>query len=193
MLQEQDPSGELECCVQNIDIGYIYCEPAYWDGCLQVLKRDSAGKIIGAKYMQSGTKVVIHPLSIMDGIDREVFVVEYDEKMSESKRASYESAVQRNRDMYHSIKTDVEKSHFLRYVNRRLSWMEEFEQTEVEKFSAEFFDTHLSYKDLLPEDLKNKIGISFHDRRETQWDREISIELGPSGEPVITKIQKLRK
>ena len=42
LLQEEDPSGEVEVCVQNFDILGIHTEPAYWDGSLQVLMRDAS-------------------------------------------------------------------------------------------------------------------------------------------------------
>jgi len=77
-LQEADPSGELECCVGNIDIYFITQEPAYYDGPLQVLThdaslRDKAWSITGAKIVSSGTKVQIHTLSIEDVILDEVY------------------------------------------------------------------------------------------------------------------------
>jgi hypothetical protein len=68
-LQDADPTGQLEACVGNIDIHFVSREPAYYDGCLQVLKRDPAIKyynIIGAELRASGDKVQIHTLSIED-------------------------------------------------------------------------------------------------------------------------------
>lgn len=67
-LREEDPSGELEVAVGNIDIHFVEKEPAYYDGCLQVLKRDEAKtdcyNIVGAEIRGSGAKIVIHTLSI---------------------------------------------------------------------------------------------------------------------------------
>jgi hypothetical protein len=66
-LQEQDPSGEIEVCVENADIHVVTVEPAYLDGCLQVLKRDPAKadsyNITGVEFVSGGAKVVIVPLS----------------------------------------------------------------------------------------------------------------------------------
>jgi hypothetical protein len=72
-LQEADPSGELECCVGNIDIYFVTQEPAYYDGALQVLlhdetKRDLMWSIVGAKLTRHGSKVQIHALSIEDAM-----------------------------------------------------------------------------------------------------------------------------
>lgn len=71
LLQDIDPSGELECCVDNKDILDINKEPAYWDGCLQILKkskRQDCYNVIGAIYENRGMKIVIHPWSIYDAI-----------------------------------------------------------------------------------------------------------------------------
>lgn len=72
-LQQADPSGELECCVGNIDIYFIETLPAYYDGALQVLVhdeklKDKAWSIVGAKIKRSGEKVQIHTVSIEDAI-----------------------------------------------------------------------------------------------------------------------------
>jgi hypothetical protein len=72
-LQEADPTGEVECCVGNLDIYDIYQIGAYYDGALQVLihdesKRDKSWSVIGAKMKGNGTKVQINTLSIEDVI-----------------------------------------------------------------------------------------------------------------------------
>lgn len=70
-LQKEDPSGELEVCVDNIDILHVSREPAYYDGCQEILIRDVNTKcydIVGVKITSKGTKIKIHPLSIEDAI-----------------------------------------------------------------------------------------------------------------------------
>ena len=44
-LQELDPTGEIEVCVGNSDIIDISLFPAYYDGYLQVLKKDLSKKL----------------------------------------------------------------------------------------------------------------------------------------------------
>jgi hypothetical protein len=71
LLQAADPSGDLECCVDNLDIHYVVSVPAYYDGELQVLQRDDSNpyyNIVGAKYVCGGHKLKIVPLSIADAI-----------------------------------------------------------------------------------------------------------------------------
>lgn len=70
-LKEADPTGELEVCVRNVDILGVWTDPAYYDGCLQVLKRDEEGEFdhtLGAEFRSSGHKVVIHDMSIRDAL-----------------------------------------------------------------------------------------------------------------------------
>lgn len=70
-LQAADPSGEIEVAVGNTDIHFVTTEPAYYDGCLQVLKRSGHNDrydIVGGEFRGDGRKVVITPLSIWDAV-----------------------------------------------------------------------------------------------------------------------------
>ena len=64
-LQEVDPTGETEVCVGNEDILFVAREPAYYDGCFQVLDRDPAKEpyynVIGVEIRANGDKIVIQP------------------------------------------------------------------------------------------------------------------------------------
>ena len=70
LLQEADPSGEIEVCVDNKDILFVQRMPAYYDGCLEVLIRDpkltSCYNVVGAKVFARGAKIRIVPHSIED-------------------------------------------------------------------------------------------------------------------------------
>ena len=72
LLKKADPTGELECCVENHDIHYVDTLFAGYDGTLQVLVRDpkltNCYNIVGGILRRSGRKVVIHPLSIEDAL-----------------------------------------------------------------------------------------------------------------------------
>jgi len=73
-LQEADPSGEVECCVGNLDIYFVEDLPSYYDGALQVLVhdesiRDKCWSVIGGKLIRTGQrKIQIHTLSIEDAL-----------------------------------------------------------------------------------------------------------------------------
>jgi hypothetical protein len=97
-LQEADPSGEIEVCVENEDIHFIERAPAYWDGRLQVLVRDSNKEgydVVGAKITSRGEKLKIRTLSIDDAIlNNPDLPVEIDVH-NEEKRRHYKEEVKR--------------------------------------------------------------------------------------------------
>jgi len=71
LLQELDPTGEVEVSVGNVDIMDIGMLPAYYDGILQVLKKDLSKEcynIIGLEFKSEGSKIVISPYDIEDYI-----------------------------------------------------------------------------------------------------------------------------
>jgi hypothetical protein len=97
-LQEADPTGEEEVAVGNEDIHFVDVEPAYYDGCLQVLKRDEAKtdcyNIIGGEIRSGGKKIVVHTLSLrwmlLDTPDAPVtFDGEYAEKHNAERVAKW--------------------------------------------------------------------------------------------------------
>lgn len=69
-LQFVDPTGELECCVDNVDIYFVDVLPAYYDGALQLLVHDESKKpyysIVGGKVTTRGYKVKLVTVSIED-------------------------------------------------------------------------------------------------------------------------------
>lgn len=192
-LQEADPSGEIECCVNNADIHFVNTEPAYYDGCLQVLKRDIDNKyynIIGAKYVSKGEKVVIRPLSISDAIwEQEDLPIEF-EGLSPRKEAEYKERLNKKRLETVEINNDIERECFVKYLIKRfVNESGDFEEAEIEKFAIEFYNKNLDYKDAMPEDITKmkkkqiiggagefsgeeiEVGLSWHERRCKQWDR----------------------
>ena len=87
LLQEADPNGEFECCIGNADILAIDVRPAWYDGPLQILKRDSnknGYNIIGVKITNQGTKIVLLEHSIGDVLlDFSDIPVEFDANIEE--------------------------------------------------------------------------------------------------------------
>jgi hypothetical protein len=104
LLQKEDPTGEVEVCVGNQDIHCLQYLEAYWDGCLEVLKRDETSEyynIIGAKFVSEGVKISITPLSIDDAIMNDVDLpVEFD---SDYTREHYSDAVAKQREDMRSM------------------------------------------------------------------------------------------
>lgn len=69
LLQDLDPAGETEVCVDNLAIFSVYSSPSYWDGPLNIILREDAAdkyKITGFKITGRGTKIVIKALLLED-------------------------------------------------------------------------------------------------------------------------------
>lgn len=75
MLQKEDPSGEVEVCVNNHDIYFAEMMEAYWDGKLQLIVRDESKKpyyhIVGAKVVATGAKIKLHTMGVEDIIEND--------------------------------------------------------------------------------------------------------------------------
>jgi hypothetical protein len=89
-LQAADPSGEIECCVENADIYSVEIAEAYYDGQLQILDRNPAilgYNVTGAHY-GAGYKIRIVPHSIGEALcDNPDLPVDY-ANLPESRRES---------------------------------------------------------------------------------------------------------
>ena len=94
-LQKADPSGEMDCCIGNVDIHFVNVSPSYYDGCKQVLIRDEKNpfyNIIGAKVVSEGQKVVLHELSIKSILwDDPDSPIEYDEYSERNYKEMYDA------------------------------------------------------------------------------------------------------
>ena len=69
LLQQEDPSGELEVCADGMDIHCVEKLPAYYDGDLRVLIKDETKpfyNIVGMEIRRSGHKIKIHTLDLED-------------------------------------------------------------------------------------------------------------------------------
>jgi hypothetical protein len=162
-LQEEDPSGEVECCIGNADIHFVSTAPAYWDGRLQILERDHSKdpyfNIVGAKITAKGSKIVIHAYSIEDYISDfpEKAVIDYSELGSESSAKEYREADERVRQACLAIEIEVNQRYFYLWASGKLSSM---------------------WPDAKPEDYKLRCGEFFLENRE-------ALEVLADIEPVI--------
>lgn len=179
LLKEEDPSGELECCIGNCDIYYVGSEPAYYDGCLQVLERDPNNKyynIIGGRYVSTGTKIVLTPLSIREAIfNDEDLPVTYEGEYTER---NYKERVDSFRKEAKEIKEGVARDIFVEYMLKRIDvYCDDFDEEEVKQAAETFFNENMSDKDPYPEDIAKQIYISPSERRNLQWNRELAVEM----------------
>jgi uncharacterized lipoprotein YehR (DUF1307 family) len=119
LLQELDPTGEIEVCVGNIDIHFIDRLPAYYDGTLQVLQRDDSKQgydIVGAKYCRKGDKLCIYPFSISDAIIQDSsIIVDYSE-LNNDTREQLEKQHNELREWYKNIENSMDREYFVNWA-----------------------------------------------------------------------------
>ena len=147
-LQEADPSGEEEVCVDNVDIHFIETLPAYYDGKSQVLIRDRDCQyynITGAKYRRNGLKVQIHSLSIVDALsnlgsreEAEEFKIDYSELAEQdqvSAKAAHEKIIQWCEDLH----LKMEWENFYKWAKAKAEKVT-VDLEEFERVAKRFFD-----------------------------------------------------
>ncbi len=103
-LQEVDPSGETECCVDHHDIFFVERQFAFYNGALEILVRDPAHQpyydVVGGIIRRTGEKIRIHVLSLEDAIfeaEGRPFPVEI-QTTDDASRKILEESIQRWRD-----------------------------------------------------------------------------------------------
>lgn len=164
-LMKADPSGELECCVNNVDIYFVAPEVGYWDGCQQVLLHDESRKpfysIIGVRFNSKETKInlttVDWRLAISD--DPDDFIVEYD---SEYTRNKYEVIVEKERQAARDAENSVDRQFFV-------SWAKEKFTELAEDYLVSFAEQHIFYTDARPAVIEGK-PESILDRMRRGWE-----------------------
>lgn len=196
MLQEADPSGELEVVVGNVPIHFIAPEPAYWDGCYRRLIREPHESneiyydVTGIEFVSQGTKLVIHTLDydmiLLDDCNAQV---KYD---TEQTRNKYESVVEKKRKELIDMKQGLESDSFATYVTKRLNKDTPAIRDAAKKWALD----NIRHDAEMPEDIDamgkptaERYGLSWNSRRELQWNREIGIT-EEDGKVVFTKIIK---
>src|SRR5271155_1923374 len=189
-LQEADPSGELECCIENVDIFSVATEPAYWDGRLQLLTRDPAKKpyfdVIGGKYTSKGAKVVISPMSITDVLwDNPDAVIDYSEVGGSADR--YRVSDDETRKASRDVELKVEMDAFYRWVKSKAEEIRPGGEDCRHSSDYAFEKLGLSPKDpvkALPprkekldkgSDKEYEVWPSWNDRRNAMWDDTLEV------------------
>lgn len=176
-LQENDPTGECEVCVENIDIHFVCKEEAYWDGPLQVLQRDETCKyynIIGGKYKTEGSKIVIRPLSFADAILNRDIPIDYSELTPD--KAAVTKKVHDDRRAWHkTMKNELELETFTEWLKEHASKLT-VDLDIVKDMAESFFERHLSADDPLPEG-GVPLGMNYIECRKKQWDKKYNVTI----------------
>jgi hypothetical protein len=171
LLQEEDPSGEIECCVGNADIVAVEQMPAYYDGKLQILSKDEKGRIIGAKYKGSGLKLKIKVMDICDALfSYPDLAVDYSD-LSSANAEEFKRVDDEIRDQRNAIMIDLEWSYFKKWIIKKSENM----TGQLVDFQTvrEFFDKHIDFSSPL---LKTAKG-SYVDQRLQEWDQTIDLKI----------------
>lgn len=98
-LMKADPTGEEECVVGGQDIYFVESLPGYYDGCYELLSRDSVGSVVGMKVTRAGTKIQIHVAEVDNFIaDDNDFPIELDESLNAVQKESRGNYILRLRE-----------------------------------------------------------------------------------------------
>jgi hypothetical protein len=191
-LQEEDPSGEIEVCVGNVDIHFVERMPAYYDGSLQVLIRDYNTKyynIVGGKYVREGQKVKIHILSITDAISNAAsvdanFEVDYSQ-LSEESAKSTQKAHADLREWHRKLDIEHEKEYFLKWVKQEAAKVTA-DTDEINNVVYSFFEKNVSPTNPLPEG-GVPLGHSYVTTREMQWGQKFEVVVSEGFLKIVKK------
>lgn len=171
-----DPTGEQECCIENLDIFTIDLLPAYYDGPLQVLIRDTTCpyyNIKSAKYIVSGSKIVLRPLSITDAICNDTQLqIDYS-NLSKPTQEQYKKSNEKTKQAYIEIENKCELDLFTRWAKEKALTI----SANIEKIdfvAKEFYTNNLNHKTEFPPNIANK-SLSYNDKRLEQWNQELDL------------------
>lgn len=176
-LNEADPTGEVDVCIDNVDIHFIDREPAYYDGPLQVLVRDEAKpgyNIVGAKYKRSGEKVQIHTLSVSDAITNFGSDTKLDVDYSELSynREETKKAHEELRQFMLELDQRIEREAFVAWVKDKADALSA-DADDVKRVAESFFDKCIDFR--LPIEIK-PTGQSYNDARKEQWESRFLVQ-----------------
>ena len=155
LLQDADPSGEEEVCVQNVDILSVHVEPAYYDGRLQVLERKPDTDyydVIGAKYRSDGIKVVITPLSITSAICEDTTLkVDYSGLLTEDSRNRAKESHDNLRVWHKNMENSLEEEWFVSWTKEKAELLTEDLEDVEDIAKTAFKENGLSASSPFPE------------------------------------------
>jgi hypothetical protein len=186
LIQEEDPTGEVEVCIGNADIFSVHTQAAYWDGKLQILKRDPAKApyydIVGARYTTKGSKMVITAMSIVDVLsDNPDAEIDYSE-LGDTTAAHYKEQDDKTRALARHIERRCELNMFQRWAKGKAEViLPGYDEEQLMTEAEHFYDANLKPDDPLPNlpPKQHKDGYSWYpsvsERRVYQWDESITI------------------
>lgn len=183
-IEELDPTGETEWCIENADINEPTGEPAYYDGSLHVITRDAEGYPISGKRVRKGSKIVLHPMYVHDFISYPNFTVEYETDEDRQRYEIFDKRTEHENDM---LEARVDKKLFADWVFLRiqsgkpipLGWV-----SRIKEAAEKFYDENLSPDDPF---VKSSMGKSQAEWMQDWWDDNIHAEWNNYGQIIIKK------
>ena len=148
-----DPEGNTEVSVGNIAIYFLTREPGYYDGSLQVLTQDHSKdpdyNITGAKYVRSGSKIVLHTMSVRDVLwdNPDDAVIDYSE-LSEDTRRQYEESDNATRQASRDCEKKCEMDFFFAWAKKKATLLNE-DLEDLRDETDRFYDANFNPNDPL--------------------------------------------
>lgn len=176
ILQELDPSGEVQVCVGGVDINTVYRAAGFYDGYYQILERDSKGSPIGMKITTEGDKIVLKTLGAFSALEynpKFYFDLSELKPIHAERFAESVELMKKNNADFHIAS---ERRLFREYIVERVAeYIPKDDDDYFEDMAECFFDENLSPDDPFP-DFVPEYNMSYVKRRELQWDKEIKID-----------------
>jgi hypothetical protein len=168
MLQEADPSGEEQCCINNADIWDITVEPAYYDGSLNVIEFDEDRRPLRGRRVRSGKKVNLTPICIGDCLEYPNFTIVYADDADRQRNETWDVEARRQNDQ---IEIDIDREYFVNWVFMKIQtirkvpvgWID-----RIKKAASDFYDANGFGPDN-PFTVVRE-GRSYHDCREEYFE-----------------------
>lgn len=180
-IQELDPSGETEVCVDNADILHIIHLPAYYDGRLQVIEADEHYENIKARYVSKGYKIVLSPRTITE------MITDFDNVEVDYSQAFDPKALQESHNRTRALKQNIELNSEYRlfvewaYGKGKIIFPEATKEL-VERGAKWFMQQNIHPDNPLVElpPKKDKDGYTWHpsyqNRRIAEWDATVDVD-----------------
>jgi len=169
-LQEADPSGQEEVCVDNHDIWFVSSVNAFYDGALESLIRDGK-KIVGARRTRNGCKVLIRCLSIEEAIQNDpMLVIDYSE-LGQEMHQEYQGIDERSRKEILVIRRKTKHNHLLSHLYFQVPDLRKLDHDYVSATAMAFLIEKLEGVQF-----ETKLGDpSIYDQEEVFWKKHIEI------------------
>jgi hypothetical protein len=174
LLQDLDPTGEVEVLVKNSDITAVYKVEAYYDGRAEKIFWDGNKKVLG-RYYNTGEKIVIKATSLYElATMDENFLIETVDDNSDCMIAMAK---------FHGmqVRQEVELEDFINWAKEKYP---EFSAWTV----AQFYMNNFQFDEPLPDELLKRNDLSKSDKYHFYWDGTVIKDFYSNGLPALFRV-----